>query len=346
VAPSDPPTRLLAVCGVSQPGGAEIGLLRLLTRLDPQRWSITLTSPGEGALKEAAGRHGWRWERLDPGALAGGPRSAARALLEWPRTRTLARHADVVYLNGVTCGRLLGALRHRRTVLHVHDMVSRTPHHWRRAAIVLADSQAVADRLRGLASHVVHCPVELAPPAASAPWPSDGRPVVGFVGRIEPRKGTLDLVSAAAAIRIGEPSCRIVIVGGDPYGSDPDYLARVRAATEVEHYPWAQDAPGLMRHIDVLVAPSRQEPFGTVAAEAMAVGTPVVASAVDGLPEVVQDGISGILIEPGSPDQLAQAVLDVLARREEMGRAATTAARRFDADDYAHRVEALIAPPR
>ena len=100
-----------------------------------------------------------------------------------------------------------------------------------------------------------------------------------------------------------------------------------------------------MRHLDVLVAPSRQEPFGTVAAEAMAVGTPVVASAVDGLPEAVQDGVSGILIEPGSPERLAQAVLDVLARREEMGRAAAIAARRFDADDYAYRVEALIAPP-
>ena len=93
------------------------------------------------------------------------------------------------------CGRLLGARgRHRRTVLHVHDMVDRTPRFWRRADVVLADSQAVADRLGGLASHVVHCPVEIDPPAASAPWPRDGRPVVGFVGRIEPRKGTLDLV--------------------------------------------------------------------------------------------------------------------------------------------------------
>ena len=344
----DPRIRLLAVCAVNEPGGAEIGLLRLLGRLAPERWSITLTSPGAGALREAAARHGWRWKRLNPGGLAGGPRSAGRAVLEWPRMWALARRADVVYLNGVTCGRLLGAVGERRSVLHVHDIVDRTPRHWRRADVVLADSQAVAQRLVGLAGevvHVVYCPVELDPPATAAPWPRDGRPVVGFVGRIEPRKGTLDLVLAAAAIRSGEPSCRIVIVGGDPYGSDPDYLGLVRDVTEVEHHPWTQNAPGLMRHLDVLVAPSRREPFGTVVAEAMAVGTPVVASAVDGLPEVVRDGIDGILIEPGSPERLAQAVLEVLARREEMGAAAAISARRFDADDYARRVGSLIEPP-
>jgi glycosyltransferase involved in cell wall biosynthesis len=100
-----------------------------------------------------------------------------------------------------------------------------------------------------------------------------------------------------------------------------------------------------MRHIDVLVAPSRQEPFGTVLAEAMAAGTPVVATRVGGLAEVVEDGVTGRLVEPGRPDQLAVAVLEVLARRESMGAAARRSARRFDADAYAARVEELIAPP-
>jgi glycosyltransferase involved in cell wall biosynthesis len=100
-----------------------------------------------------------------------------------------------------------------------------------------------------------------------------------------------------------------------------------------------------MRHVDVLVAPSRQEPFGTVLAEAMAVGTPVVATRVGGLAEVVDDGVTGRLVDPGRPDQIAAAVLEVLARRAEMGAAARRWARRFDADDYAARVERLIAPP-
>ncbi|HEU0316454.1 MAG TPA: glycosyltransferase family 4 protein, partial [Solirubrobacteraceae bacterium] len=105
------------------------------------------------------------------------------------------------------------------------------------------------------------------------------------------------------------------------------------------------DAAALMRHIDVLVAPSRQEPFGTVLAEAMAAGTPVVATRVGGLAEVVEDGVTGRLVEPGRPDQLAAAVLEVLDRRAPMGAAAHLAARRFDADAYAVRVEELIAPP-
>jgi glycosyltransferase involved in cell wall biosynthesis len=99
-----------------------------------------------------------------------------------------------------------------------------------------------------------------------------------------------------------------------------------------------------MRHLDVLVLPSYEEPFGTVLAEAMAVGTPVVATNVNGLPEVVEDGVTGRLVEPGAPDKLAAAVLEVLAAKERMGAAARKGARRFDAEAYIERVEELIAP--
>jgi starch synthase len=92
----------------------------------------------------------------------------------------------------------------------------------------------------------------------------------------------------------------------------------------------------------VLVLPSRQEPFGTVLAEAMAVGTPVVATRVDGLPEVVEDGVTGELVEPDDPRALADAVLRVLADRDRLGAAARERARRWDADAYAERVGALV----
>ena len=144
--------------------------------------------------------------------------------------------------------------------------------------------------------------------------------MIGFVGRVEPRKGPLDLVRAAPAIRRGAPGARVVVVGDDPYRSDPAYTSAVLGSPEIEHYPWSDNAPGLMRHLDVLVLPSYQEPFGTVLAEAMAVGTPVVATRVGGLPEVVRDGVTGRLVAPGRPDQLAAAVLDVLAHRRADGR--------------------------
>jgi glycosyltransferase involved in cell wall biosynthesis len=77
-------------------------------------------------------------------------------------------------------------------------------------------------------------------------------------------------------------------------------------------------------------------------AEAMAAGTPVVATRVDGLPELVKDGVTGALVEPGDTAGLAVAVLRVLARRDEMGGAARMAAERFGADAYADRVEDLL----
>jgi glycosyltransferase involved in cell wall biosynthesis len=141
------------------------------------------------------------------------------------------------------------------------------------------------------------------------------------------------------------PDARIVIVGSDPYASDPDYVREVRAARGVEHHGWVDGAAGLLRHLDVLVLPSYQEPFGTILAEAMAVGTPVVATRVDGLPEVVEDGVTGALVEPGSPEELGAAVLRVLERRDELGAAARRSATRFHVDAYVDRVERLISAP-
>jgi glycosyltransferase involved in cell wall biosynthesis len=332
--------RILAVCGVAYPGGAEIGLLRLALRLIARGHELTLATPEPGPLDD----RGLPVIRIALGGLERG--RGLRAIASFPRVRRLAREFDLVYLNGTVSGRLLPALAGRPTVLHVHDIVDRVPRFWSLADAVLADSGAVAARLLPrLDADVVYCPVELEVPEVPAPWPASrngGGPVIGFVGRIEPRKGPLDLVRAAGAIHAGAPGSRIVLVGDDPYDSAPAYAAQVRAAEDVEHVPWVADGAAVMRHFDVLVVPSRQEPFGTVLAEAMAAGTPVVATRVGGLAEVVADGETGRLVEPGRPDELAAAVLEVLAKRDAMGAAARERARRFGADTYADRVEAIL----
>jgi len=317
---------MLAVNAVAHPGGAEIGLRRLIDRLDG--WEVTVAGPDE----------------LPVGGLAA--RAGATALRSFPKARRLARAHDVVYLNGTVAGRLLPAVANAaRTVLHVHDLVDRVPRFWRRADVVLADSEAVADRLDGLAAHVVGCPVELnAEPAAAPPWERGDGPVIGYAGRIEPRKGVLDLVRAAPAIRARVPGSQVVIMGSDAYSADPGYGALVAAASDVQTVGWVENAPSLMSHLDLLVLPSYAEPFGTVLAEAMAAGTPVVATAVGGLPEVVRDGVDGVLVPPGRPDALADGVVRALERRDELAAHARSGARRFDADGYARRVEALIAP--
>src|SRR4051812_25607726 len=113
--------KLLAVCQADEPGGAELGLLRLVRRLSDRGWDVTLTTPGEGSLAHA----GYPWVPLDVGGLAAG--EGARAVASWPRVRLLGRKHDVTYLNGTVAGRLLPALRGIHTVLHVHDMVTRVP---------------------------------------------------------------------------------------------------------------------------------------------------------------------------------------------------------------------------
>lgn len=331
--------RILAVTPVDVPGGAEQTLLRLLRGLRARGWETTLTTPGEGSLRDRALADGHAWEPLPLGGLGRG--EGARAVTSWPRARALAAKHDVVYLNHTVCGRLLPALGPGpRRVLHVHDMVRRVPQIWRRADLVLADSRAVAELLRPLDAVVVYGPVDPDPPPAAAPWPNGGGPVIGFVGRIEPRKGVLDLVAAVPAIRAGAPGARVVVVGSDPYGSDPAYLAAVDGAEGIERYAWVET--GALRHLDVLVLPSYQEPFGTVLSDAMAVGTPVVASAVDGLLEVVEDGVTGALVPPGDPAALAAGVLRVLGQRERMGEAARLSAARFHTDRYVDRLEALL----
>ena len=327
------------MCAVAHPGGAEIGLLRLARRLVARGHELTLATPQPGPMDDA----GLPVVRLDLGGLERG--AGTRAAKSFPRARRLAHDFDLVYLNGTVSGRLLPALAGRRTILHVHDIVDRVPRFWSLADAILADSQAVADRLLPrLRAHVVYCPVELDVPDVPAPWPSrnGGGPVVGFVGRIEPRKGPLDLARAAAAIHAGAPGARIVLVGDDPYDSAPEYAAQVRAAEGVEHIPWVADGATSTSKWRMIAAPSRQEPFGTVLAEAMAAGTPVVATRVGGLAEVVADGETGRLVEPGRPDELAAAVLEVLGRRTQMGAAARDRAQRFDADAYADRVEAIL----
>jgi glycosyltransferase involved in cell wall biosynthesis len=345
---------LLAVCAVSSPGGAEIVATRLLRSLGRRGWSVSLAAPGAGPLLDTARREGWRAEELALGGLTRG--AGARAVASFPKARRLATAHDVVLLNGGVAARVLPAVAGAaRTALFVHDLVDRVPAHWRRADVVLANSRAVADRLAPLEAEVVGVPVELAPRAVAPPWgertagggpPTAGGvdgPVIGFVGRLEPRKAPLDLVRAAPAIRRARPDARIVLVGADPFGSR-GYAEAVRQARGVEHFGWVDDAASLMRHLDVLVVPSRQEPFGAVAAEALVAGTPVVATRVDGLQDVVEDGVTGALVAPNRPAELAAATLRVLASRDELGAAAKRRAGRFAAEAFADRVEPLLAP--
>jgi D-inositol-3-phosphate glycosyltransferase len=143
----------------------------------------------------------------------------------------------------------------------------------------------------------------------------DGLPVLLFVGRLDAIKDIDLLLASVATMRT---PARLYVVGGNPDG-DPEVerlrdLARDLGIAERVVFNGAapqRDLPEYYRAADAVVVSSRYESFGLVAVEALACGTPVVASAVGGLPSIVRDGENGQLVRWRRPEEFA-ARLDAL----------------------------------
>src|SRR2546425_242902 len=139
-------------------------------------------------------------------------------------------------------------------------------------------------------------------------------PAVGLVANIRGSKGHNDFLDAALVVRRRLPAARFLIVG-DGVGFD-DVRRRVHDLGLTSHVVmtgFRRDVPEVMAALDVLVLPStRSEATSQVIPQALAVGTPVVATAVGGIPEIVKDGVTGRLVPPGEPAALAAAIEDML----------------------------------
>ena len=161
-------------------------------------------------------------------------------------------------------------------------------------------------------------------------------PVIGTMSRLEQHKGIDDLLQAAALLAEKWPGLQLLISGTGPARAELLALTKELGLQARVHflgrYP---DAPALLRRLDIFVLPSRWEAFGLVAAEAMAVGCPVVGTAVGGLPELIVDGETGFIVPSDAPQQLAQQIdwlLEDPLRRLAMGKAGRSrAAARFSA---------------
>lgn len=178
---------------------------------------------------------------------------------------------------------------------------------------------------------VIHNAYYLQDPPPDGPPPTT--PVVGFVGRLADQKGCEFLVRAAPEVIAANPQTRFVIVGDGPERARLETLAReLDVNTHVEFAGYDPAPAARMRGMTVLAVPSVYEPLGMVSLEAMALGLPVVGAAVGGIPEVIEDGRTGILVPPRDPRRLAQALLEVIAapaRAAEMGAAGRERARRL-----------------
>ncbi|MGZ3142813.1 glycosyltransferase family 4 protein [Lentzea chajnantorensis] len=143
-----------------------------------------------------------------------------------------------------------------------------------------------------------------------------GDPLLLFFGRIEWEKGVQDLIAALPRIRRAFRGTRVVVAGG---GSQTEWLReqarkhRVLRAVEFVGHLSDRSLAALLTAANAVVLPSRYEPFGIVALEAAAAGTPLVASTAGGLGEVVLDGVTGLSFAPGDVDGLARAVRAVLS---------------------------------
>lgn len=132
---------------------------------------------------------------------------------------------------------------------------------------------------------------------------------IGYLGRLEPHKGIDDLIHAAALLLPSQPNLHVNIAGNGPERPFLEALAQELGIADHVHFLGrVPDAAQFLRQLDIFVLPSRFEAFGLVAAEAMAVGTAVIVSDAGGLPEVVANGQTGLVVPVDNQPALAQAI--------------------------------------
>jgi glycosyltransferase involved in cell wall biosynthesis len=139
-------------------------------------------------------------------------------------------------------------------------------------------------------------------------------PVVGFFGRLTDQKGVEFLLRAVPMVLSQHSSCHFLIVGDGPKRQELEQIVRqLTISAQVTFLGMRRDIPALMNAVDIVAIPSLFEPNALCTFEAMAAGRAVVASAVEGLPEQVVDGVTGHLVKPADSSSLAAKLNELLA---------------------------------
>jgi glycosyltransferase involved in cell wall biosynthesis len=333
------PVSILYLITELSTGGAQAALLRLLGRLDRDRFTPTVAClyNGDGAVADeiralgidvfdARMRH-----KADLSAML-------RLYRHICRIRPAILHASLFHAN--LPGRVLGRLAGLPVVICSERTMAMEPE-WRyrvnRWTIGLVDCViAVSANVRDFCVSHIGLPAEKlvviyngvqVPASSSSPrearaelgLPSDGL-VIGAVTRLDPVKGGDFLIRALVQV-----DASLVIVGDGPERATLEALTGdLGLAGRVHWLGHRRDVPRLLPAFDLFVQPSLHEGLPNTVLEAMAAGLAVVATAVGGTPEVVLDGVTGLLVPPGNPDALAGAMATLLRDcdlRHTMGRA-------------------------
>lgn len=305
-------------------GGASRVLYTNLRQLDRSRIEPILLLPRPGPITAELDRLGLRYH------IWGSPNEPANRfayLRAFVRTLLLFRREKVrlVHFNNrpwrpaeALAARTLGI----PILLHFHVVnEARSPViNWARGVVVVSDFVRQASQPPELKKFVVHNPVDLARFAQGRALRDElgiaaGTIVVSFVGQIRDIKGVQDFIAMARLI--DDPNLVFLIAGecrnprvfAGAYSED-DLRTMIDGDERIRYVGYIDRVEDVYATSDVVVVPSRwQEPLGLIAIEAAACGKPVVATRVGGLPEIIEDGRTGFLVDPQAPDALARRVI-------------------------------------
>lgn len=264
----------------------------------------------------------------------------------WVRLgRFLRRHCDLAHVNdhrGLVLAVPAALLARRRVVWHVHTVNASARLNrlgGRLAVCVLVPSWSARDESPGLVGRVHMLPNAIPERLLDLPEPEpDLPPLLVTASRLHPIKGIDVLIEAVAILRDRDVAVRLLLVGGvqaghEEHADELKALVRQRRLTEVVTFAGEQEQPQRLWHdAFAYVQPSRYEPGGLAALEAMACALPVVASRVGGLPDVVTEGRTGRLVQPDAPKALADVIAELVAdpsAARAMGRAGRERAHDF-----------------
>ncbi|MDQ3282510.1 MAG: glycosyltransferase [Acidobacteriota bacterium] len=341
------PTRVLNVASSPHAlGGVEALLVRTAADFNPQRFAVAYCNLffEQSSLVSALRDRG-----TDTWAIAGSGYAAVPRIVERLR-RTIRRNAYGIVHTHMLHATILGQLaaiaarapvrivtRHY-TDYHITPALRAAERFvTRRATRVIAVSDAVrrhlisvgvpADRIDVVYNGVDIAAIDACRLSGALPWPAEWRDafLIVSVGNLIGYKDQETLLRAFARVHAQLPDARLVLIGeGGERPKLQDLAQQLGIGSLVAMPGHRTDIGALLRHCHVYVQPSLIESFGIAAAEAMAAQLPVVATRVGGLPELVVDGTTGMLVEPRDAIAIAGAVLALArdrVRASEMGRA-------------------------
>lgn len=176
--------------------------------------------------------------------------------------------------------------------------------------------------------------------------------ILAVIGRLDPQKGQEFFIRAIPQVLTRNVKAYFLIIGQETQGEEGyakrlrDLVSQLGVQNATRFFPHTDNVPHLLSAIDVLILPSISETFGYVLIEAMAMGKPVIATSAGGVPEIVSEGKTGLLIPPRDPGALAEAILKLAGDQDDYMRisreARNAAVERFDLQNQMIRLETIL----